>query len=49
MPAIKARWEVMHNLIAFGPRTEIYRDGPGGQRSTPWAGFATADAARANR
>jgi hypothetical protein len=24
-------WEVMHNLIAFGPRTEIYRDGPGGQ------------------
>jgi len=23
-------WEVMHGLIAFGPRTEIYRDGPGG-------------------
>jgi hypothetical protein len=23
-------WEVMHNLIAFGPRTEIFRDGPGG-------------------
>ncbi len=24
-------WEVMHGLIAFGPRTEIFRDGPGGQ------------------
>ncbi len=24
-------WEIMHNLIAFGPRTEIFRDGPGGQ------------------
>ncbi|HEY2759880.1 MAG TPA: hypothetical protein VGI75_04035, partial [Pirellulales bacterium] len=24
-------WEVMHNLIAFGPGTEIFRDGPGGQ------------------
>jgi hypothetical protein len=24
-------WEVMHSLIAFGPRTEIFRDGPGGQ------------------
>jgi hypothetical protein len=23
-------WEVMHGLIAFGPRTEIFRDGPGG-------------------
>ncbi len=27
----QSSWEVMHNLIAFGPRTEIYRDGPGGQ------------------
>jgi hypothetical protein len=24
-------WEVMHGLIAFGPRTVIFRDGPGGQ------------------
>ncbi|MCC7087482.1 MAG: hypothetical protein IT427_20960 [Pirellulales bacterium] len=24
-------WEVMHGLIAYGPRTQIYRDGPGGQ------------------
>ncbi len=23
-------WEVMHGLIAFGPRTQIFRDGPGG-------------------
>jgi hypothetical protein len=23
-------WEVMHSLIAYGPRTQIYRDGPGG-------------------
>ena len=23
-------WEIMHGLIAFGPRTEIFRDGPGG-------------------
>lgn len=25
-------WEVMHSLIAFGPRTQIYRDGPGGTK-----------------
>jgi hypothetical protein len=23
-------WEIMHGLIAFGPRTDIFRDGPGG-------------------
>jgi hypothetical protein len=23
-------WEVMHGLIAYGPRTQIYRDGPSG-------------------
>jgi hypothetical protein len=23
-------WEVMHGLIAYGPRTQIFRDGPGG-------------------
>ncbi|HEY2881920.1 MAG TPA: hypothetical protein VGJ15_05790 [Pirellulales bacterium] len=23
-------WEIMHGLVAFGPRTQIFRDGPGG-------------------